>query len=135
IAVLALPGAAGATGQCGKERWPEKTGTDPGAAQADLAHPVPTTITSMVALQKPAHWANDLPRQAPVETTVWVITAVLTDYKIELETEHGIPVGGDSDYHLALSDGDGHTMIAEIPLFGCVGSGSPFLPGITISRQ
>src|ERR1041384_7446154 len=71
--------------QCGKERWAVKTGTDAGAAQADLTHPRPTTIADLVKLPKPAHWSSDLPRMAPVETTAWVITALLTDYKIELE--------------------------------------------------
>src|SRR5438105_14354822 len=82
----------------------------------------------MVALQKPAPWANDLPRQAPVETTVWVITAVLTDYKIEQDIEHGTLAGGDSDYHLALADVEHHTMMAEISLPSCVPQGSPSLP-------
>src|SRR5262249_49361530 len=66
--------------------------------------------------------AND--RVAPTETTLWVINATLTRYKRE----------GDSDYHLVLDDGAGHTMIAEIPAPACVGSGSPFAAGISHAR-
>jgi hypothetical protein len=53
-----------------------------------------------------------------------VHNATLTQYKLE----------SDSDYHLILSDASGNTLIAEIPLPACVGSGSPFLSGITNAR-
>ncbi len=49
----------------------------------------------------------------------------LVEYKLET----------DSDYHLVLSDGNGHTMIAEIPDPTCVGSGSPLAGGITTARN
>ena len=52
------------------------------------------------------------------------VNATLTKYKAE----------DDSDYHLVLSDAAGNTLIAEIPLPGCVGSGSPFLSKITSAR-
>ena len=135
LAWCAAVAPASAAERCGKERWSVKTGGDPGASQTDLAHPTPTTIKDLVGFTPPAHWSSSLPRLAPVETTVWVVTALLTDYKLELDIEHGDPVGGDSDYHLALSDGEGRTMIAEIPLFGCISGQSPFGPGITAARQ
>ena len=39
------------------------------------------------------------------------VSATLTEFKLE----------ADSDYHLVLSDGAGHTMISEIPDPACVG--------------
>jgi len=64
-------------------------------------------------------------RVSPYETTQWVITGTLTQYKSE----------SDSDYHLVISDASGNTIIAEIPSPNCVGVGSPFGPGITSSRS
>jgi len=47
---------------------------------------------------------------------VFSVHATLTKFKMET---------GDSDYHLVLDDGQGHTMIAETPSTDCIGS-SPF---------
>lgn len=63
-------------------------------------------------------------RIAPTEITVYRVTATLTKYKLE----------SDSDYHLVLDDGAGHTMIAEIPDPACVGSGSPLASSIEKAR-
>ncbi|HZW50612.1 MAG TPA: hypothetical protein VFF05_02015, partial [Rudaea sp.] len=63
-------------------------------------------------------------RVAPYETTVWVLDATLTEYKLE----------NDSDYHLVIKDASGNTMIAEIPDPACVGSGSPFASDIQNAR-
>src|SRR5581483_701174 len=41
----------------------------------------------------------------------------------------------DQDYHIVIADSSGNTMIAEIPAPTCVGSGSPFLSGITNARS
>jgi len=60
----------------------------------------------------------------PTETTVFVLNAILTEYKLE----------DDSDYHVVLQDSGGKTKIAEIPLPACVGAGSPFLPEIIEAR-
>ncbi len=60
----------------------------------------------------------------PTETTVFRLSATLTEYKLE----------ADSDYHLVLSDGAGHSMIAEIPDPACVGASSPLLTSIQKSR-
>src|SRR5262249_50366113 len=105
--------------QCGVERWSVKTGTDPDAGMVNLNSSTSTTIAAMRALTAP----NPIPannRVSPTETTVWVITATLTLYKLE----------NDSDYHLVIQDASGNTMITEIPMPSCVGSTSPFLASI-----
>jgi len=110
---------------CGVERWSVKTGTDPGAGQVDLTTPKTTTVDALRSLTPPPHWGNSLPRIQPVETTVWVITAFFTAYAPE----------ADSDYHLAVDDEQGRTMIVEIPSPDCVGTQSPFLSGIQRARE
>jgi len=108
---------------CGKERWAVKTGTDADAAQVQVSSFTPTSIASLIGLAPP----NPLPpsnRVPPVETTMWVVNATLTSYKLE----------DDSDYHLVLRDDAGQTMIAEIPSPDCVGSGSPFANQIRNAR-
>jgi hypothetical protein len=112
-------------GHCGVERWAVKTGTDPGAGQVDLTAPKITTVDALRSLTPPAHWGSSLPRIQPVETTVWVITAFFTAYAPE----------ADSDYHLAVADDQGRTMIVEIPSPDCVGTQSPFLSGIRHARD
>jgi hypothetical protein len=121
LVLIAIPSTA--FGQCGVERWSVKTGTDPDSGLVNLSSTTSTTISSMTSLAAP----NPIPpnnRVQPTETTVWVISATLTQYKLE----------SDSDYHLILDDGAGHTMIAEIPSPGCVGAGSPFTNGISHAR-
>ena len=108
---------------CGYARWPVKTGTDAAAANVNLGTVVPTTIADLAATPAPAVLPQDS-RIAPTEDTVFQVTATLTGYKLE----------GDSDYHLILSDGNGHTMIAEIPDPACVGDSSPFRPYIEAAR-
>jgi hypothetical protein len=108
---------------CGVERWSVKTGTDADVGKVNLSSQSSNTILTMRGWTAP----NPIPannRVSPFETTVWVLNATLTQYKLE----------GDSDYHLVLSDASGNTLIAEIPLPACVGSGSPFLSGITNAR-
>src|SRR5215467_13424796 len=105
--------------QCGVERWSVKTGTDADAHLVNLSSTTSTTVQSMRAFATP----NPIPannRVAPAETTVWVINATLTLFKLE----------SDSDYHLVIQDASGNTMITEIPAPSCVGSGSPFLADI-----
>jgi hypothetical protein len=90
----------------------------------NLNSSTPTTIATLAALTAPSPIpANN--RVQPTETTVWLLNATLTQYKLE----------SDSDYHLVLSDGSGHTMIVEIPAPSCVGSGSPLLSGIQNARS
>jgi hypothetical protein len=120
--VSAAPNAS--TGSCGVERWAVKTGTDADVSKVNLSSTTATTIASLDARTAP----NTLPsnnRVAPTETTVFSLSATLTEFKLE----------SDSDYHLVLSDGAGHTMIAEIPDPACVGSGSPFLSSIRTARS
>ena len=111
------------TGSCGVERWSVKTGTDADRASITLQSTTPTTIVALGALPAPSSLpANN--RVAPTEDTVYQIHATLTQYKME----------ADSDYHLVLSDGSGHTMIAEIPDPACVGATSPLTSSIQKAR-
>jgi hypothetical protein len=115
---LAAQGAPGQTAGCGVERWAVKTGTDPGAAKVDQT-PVPATVANLVALPAPK---NPLARVAPTEDTTYQVSATLTEFKTE----------ADSDYHLVLSSG-AKTMIAEIPSPTCV-TGGPLQSGIANAR-
>lgn len=121
--VLASPAAVGE--KPGVERWAVKTGTDLDVGQVgtnivngtDLGFGlVDTTVEEMRALKRPpdmlpvtASFAKNSPyenhRSAPVETTVWRLTAVITKARLEQ----------DGDYHLVLQGVSGVTMIAEIP--------------------
>src|SRR5437868_13400158 len=106
-------------GQCGVERWPVKTGTDADVSLVNLNNVTSTTIASMVALAAPSTKPENN-RVQPTETTQFTLTATLTVFTLE----------DDSDYHLVLSDASAKTMIVEIPSPNCVGSGSPFASGI-----
>src|SRR5947209_13868706 len=111
FAAAAAAIAAGANAQCGVERWPVKTTTDSDAQYVSRAA-VPATINQLRNLSAP----RPLPqsnRIAPVEETVYSVTATLTAVKAE----------DDSDYELVLSDGEGRTIVAEIPSVECSGSG------------
>jgi uncharacterized membrane protein len=122
VLLLVVPSALFA--QCGVERWSVKTGTDADVGKINLNAPTNTTITAMRAFTAP----NPIPpnnRITGPETTLWVINATLTLFKLE----------SDSDYHLVIQDASGNTMITEIPSPSCVGAGSPFLAGITNARN
>jgi len=111
-------------GQCGVERWSVKTGTDADANLVNQSSTTPTTVSSLRSLSAPSSLpANN--RIQPTETTVFVVDATLTEYKLE----------SDSDYHLVISDAGGNTMITEIPSPNCVGAGSPFASSISASRN
>jgi hypothetical protein len=101
-----------------------KTGTDADSGLVNLNNVIPTTIENLIALAAPLNKPQNN-RVPPTETTVFTLNGTLTQYKLE----------DDSDYHVVLSDAAGRTMIAEIPLPGCVGSGSPFAPGIANARS
>ncbi|HJP73389.1 MAG TPA: putative Ig domain-containing protein [Pseudonocardiaceae bacterium] len=121
-ATVAHPNAT--TGSCGVERWSVKTGTDADAGKITLGSTTSTSISYLTSLSAPSTLpANN--RVSPTETTVYRLQVTLVEYKLET----------DSDYHLVLSDGNGKTMIAEIPDPTCVGSGSPLASGITSSRN
>ncbi len=117
------PGLTSATGSCGVERWYVKTGMDPDAAQVVPA-PKDTTIAQLAAQPTP----SDLPgrfRSGTVERTVWRLHVTLTQYRLE----------DDSDVHLVLADGQGHTMITEVPDVACIGLPSPFKEQIRAVRS
>lgn len=99
---------------CVGYRWSIKVLTDPREAEVNLAQAAATTIASLTAVPKP-DTDNELARMTPGETTVFRLTNV-TLLKVFKST--------DSDYHLLLDDGAGHTMIAEAPDPACA-SGSP----------
>jgi hypothetical protein len=110
--------------QCGVERWSVKTGTDADVGLVNLGSSTLNTIATMRGWPAPSPIpANN--RVSPYETTQWVLNATLTQYKLE----------SDSDYHLVLQDASGNTLIAEIPSPNCVGTGSPFGPGIQNARN
>jgi hypothetical protein len=111
------------TGSCGVERWAVKTGTDADRAKITLQSTTATTIAALDALAAPASLPSNN-RVAPTEDTVYQIHATLTQYKLE----------ADSDYHLVLTDGSSHTMIAEIPDPACVGTTSPLTSSIQKAR-
>lgn len=121
-AVKAVPDAS--TGSCGVERWSVKTGIDADASKITLQSTTPTTIASLDAIPAPSSLPSNN-RVQPTETTVFKLSATLTQYKIE----------ADSDYHLVMSDSAGHTMIGEIPDPACVGSGSPLASSIQKARS
>ena len=123
ILALTLLASSYLHAQCGVERWSVKTGTDADAGLVNLNTSTSTAITNMRAFAAPSPIpANN--RVSPAETTVWVINATLTLFKLE----------SDSDYHLVIQDAAGNTMITEIPSPTCVGAGSPFLADIQNAR-
>jgi hypothetical protein len=109
----------------GVERWPVKTGTDADVAKVGINHVsgenlgpaiVDTTVEEMLALPRAAnmppvhssfgknsYYQNR--RDAVTETTVWRLTALVTEAKLEQ----------DGDYHLVLKGDSDQTMIGEIP--------------------
>jgi len=57
-----------------------KTGTDPDAGSVDTSKVAPTTVGYLDGLAAPASTPQN-GRVAPVETTVWSVTATLTRYR------------------------------------------------------
>jgi hypothetical protein len=108
---------------CGVERWSIKTGTDSLAPNINLGSYISTTIYNMRSSTAPGSLPNS--RIAPRETNQYQVGGTLTKYVRE----------GDSDYHLVIQDGSGRTMIIEIPSPNCVGTGSPFGPGVANARR
>lgn len=122
----ALQTAAGAEAlqQAVHQRWSVKTGADTGAANLVTQAPVAGTIADMVKLPVPAVLPRDA-RTPGTEETVWELDVTLTGYKHE----------SDGDYHLVIADGQGNTMIAEIPDPAALAAGSFFVEQITAARQ
>ncbi len=111
---------------CGKERWPVKTGTDADAGSVVTVAQV-AQIGDLAALPAPAD-PNAQPnsRFAPIETSTFSISAILSVIKREK----------DEDYHLVLSDlnDPSVTMIVESPNPDCA-VGSVFANQIADVRQ
>lgn len=90
---------------CGVERWPVKTLSDNDVSQVDFADAVPETVADLVQYTPPGVFPQRN-RVAPVEDTVFTVTAYAVEAKVE----------PDSDIHLILADPNtGDTMIAELP--------------------
>jgi hypothetical protein len=96
--------APGLVAAAGHERWVVKTGADPDARALTTQAPTPTTIAALTALPVPPMLPPD-GRSDGAEKTVWQLTATLQEFGQE----------ADGDYHMVLADGQGHTMIGEIP--------------------
>ena len=105
-------------------RWPVKTGADPAAAKLVGQSPTATTIAHLVSLPVPAVLPEEA-RTAGTEETVWQVQATLIGYKQEL----------DADYHLVIKDGNGNTMVAEIPNPADLTPGGFFTQQIAAARN
>ena len=116
-------GGVAAAVQCGVERWAVKTGTDPDAGSVDLSRVTSTTVAALTSIPEPGELPGNS-RIRPTETTVFSVTATVSWYKRE----------DDSDYHVVVEDELGNSMITELPNPECVGQGSPFAAQIVIAR-
>ena len=97
---------------CGSELWSQKVLTDKGAARALAPAPIAGTIEQLGSLPLTAR------RRA------YTIVGRITVIKHE----------ADEDFHVALSDDAGHTMIVEFAHPGCA-VGSLALAAITRARK
>lgn len=93
---------------CVGYRWSVKTASD-SAASSISTTPVSTTIVYLTGVPQP-NTNNTMARMAPAEDTTYQLTNV---------TLSKIFKARDNDYHLLLTDGSGHTMIAEVPDTSC----------------
>jgi hypothetical protein len=95
--------------KCGSERWLVKTLSDPEATKVNFA-PVDSTIGYLSGLRAPPTLPGEN-RIAPTELQVYLLHAVLLDYKRE----------SDDDFHLIIADQTDRTrtMIVEIPAPNC----------------
>jgi hypothetical protein len=108
---------------CNGFRWSVKTATDTAAASIS-GSPVTQVMTYLTGMPNAAV-NNVSPRLGTTETTV---------FQLKNTTLAAIFEASDTDYHLLLSDGSGHTMIAEAPNPSCA-SGSALLSQITSVRN
>ena len=107
----------------GHERWSVKTGSDPDAQGLTGLSPTATTIAQLTALPVPPVLPPD-GRSDGAEKTVWQLDATLQGFEGE----------ADGDFHMVLADGQGNTMIGEIPNPGDITSPSYFAAQITSAR-
>jgi hypothetical protein len=107
IAATAGRTAAHATAAaCGSDYWPLKTLSDPQRKEVELT-PHDTTLAAIAGPDHPH--PTPATRNTPFERQVWRLTAQITEFKRE----------GDSDIHLVLFDA-GTYGIAEMPAAACV---------------
>src|SRR6266566_6277563 len=113
LAVLVIVAAAGrsaarptAAGACGSDYWPLKTLSDPLRKKVSLT-PKDTALAAITSRDHPH--PTPTTRNTPFELQVWRLTAQITEFKRE----------GDSDIHLILFDA-GTYGIAEMPAAACV---------------
>jgi hypothetical protein len=101
--IAARPTAAAA---CGSDYWPLKTLSDTQRKTVNLT-PKDTTLADIASSDHPH--PTPTTRDTPFERQVWRVTAQITEFKRE----------GDSDIHLILFDA-GTYGIAEMPAGACV---------------
>jgi hypothetical protein len=94
---------------CAGYRWSVKVATDAARDAIALTPVQNASIVSLTAIPQP-NADNTLPRMQPTETST---------YELQNVTLTEIFKSSDYDYHLLLSDGQGHTMIAESPDPAC----------------
>lgn len=110
---------------CGEERWSVKTLSDPDADSVNFG-PEGTTVDSLSSLSRPTSLpANG--RIAPTELTVFRITALAEQMKLE----------DDRDIHLVVGDPSDstHTMIVEFPDPACAGAISSAEAGVMMQAR
>lgn len=110
-------------GAAAHERWSVKTGSDPDAQGLTGQAPTATTIAQLTALPVPPVLPPD-GRSDGAEKTVWQLNATLQAFGGE----------ADGDVHMVLADGQGNTMVAEIPNPGDITSPSYFAEQISGAR-
>ncbi len=111
--------------QCGSERSAVKHLTDDSAVSAVNLTPRPATIAELAAmeLEHPVGLKTRRGEPAPAEFETFTVEATVFYASLE----------DDQDVHLGLSDGSGHTMIAEAVDPRCA-SGSKVLHQIITTR-
>jgi hypothetical protein len=101
--------------QCGFERWPVKILLDEDAGKVDL-RPTVTTISKLLALEKPRRALPYKRRLAPTELTTFAVMGRVQRIKRE----------ADSDWHIVISDplDESLSLVVELPAADCA-IGSP----------
>ena len=90
---------------CANERGLVKMGVDSGAAGIDVRHAKRVTIAQLATALAPATVSRELARWGAIEHQLFLLRNVQVTFT-KRERDH--------DYHLALRDADGSTMVAEI---------------------
>ena len=107
---------------CRTERLPVSLGTDRDSHRIDSL-PQSTSIEALAGLPRPSRLASDSRAEA-AERAIWEIRAGIKQFRQD-------PDGG---YHVTIEDGQGHSMIVEIPAPICM-KGSRFLKTVREVRK